>query len=810
MNVSVEWLRSLVPFTQSAAELRDLVTMRAATVDEMLPLRPDLAPIVVARVVECARHPDSDRLSVTRVDAGTGELLDVVCGAPNVAAGKLYPFAAAGVTVPNGVLIQKRKIRGAVSNGMLCSAAELLLGEDQAGIMELDIEVPPGTPFLDAIPLGDARLVIDVGANRPDLLSHLGLAREVAAAVGAAVRLPEFEGAEVPAPSRADRSGTTAGVAVSIDDDSLARRYMAVVIRGVKVGPSPDWIVQRLAAVGSRSINNVVDATNFILLELGQPTHAFDLARLAGPEIHVRAARDGERLTTLDGAERALDSSITVIADARDPVAIAGVMGGADSEVTAATTDILLEVATFDPQRTRTGRRRLGVATDASYRFERGVDAMLPPLALERCARLITSIAGGAVADAPIDLLPAEARRDPVRLRVARASKLLGEQLTGDEIQRLLRSIGFEIDEATGETIGVVVPSWRSDVVGEVDLIEEVARLRGYETFSTELRPQLPSAVPDDPHWILATKLADALTSMGLHEVRPMPFVAGDDTTHVRVANPLAETEAHLRASVLESLAKRVEFNFAHMQGDVRLFEVGAAFAPGPGAMPREELRVAAVIAGRRRPAHFSEPEPPPFDEWDARALGERIARVAFPGHDVSTRPAAEAAALWDVIADGAPVGSISQLRLDAPVWASPTYGVEVVLDVVDSAPPAPPGESIRSGREQAPAAAARRRFRPLPVTPPAVFDLAFVVPDGLPAIDVENAIREVAGELLESVVLFDVYAGAGIADGARSIAWRLTLRHPDRTLRDREIEGRRAKIIASLERELDVRHRSA
>jgi phenylalanyl-tRNA synthetase beta chain len=809
MNISVEWLRSLVPFTRAPAEIRDLVTMRAATVDEMLPLRQDLAPIVVARVVECARHPDSDRLSVTRVDAGTGELLDVVCGAPNVAAGKLYPFAATGVTVPNGVLIQKRKIRGAVSNGMLCSAAELLLGEDQAGIMELDIEVPPGTPFLDAIPLGDARLVVDVGANRPDLLSHLGVAREVAAATGGSVTLPEFAGADVPDPRREARSGTTAGVAVSIDDDALARRYMAVVIRGLNVGPSPDWLVQRLAAVGSRSINNVVDATNFILLELGQPTHAFDLARLAGPEIHVRAARDGERMTTLDGVERTLDSSMTVIADARHPVAIAGVMGGADSEVTAETSDILLEVATFDPQRTRTGRRRLGLATDASYRFERGVDVMLPPLALTRCARLITAIAGGTIADAPVDLFPVEPEQIPVRLRVARASRVLGERLTAEEIQKLLRSVGFGVHTADDETVSVVVPSWRSDVAAEVDLFEEVARLRGYDTFSTELRAQLPSAVPDAPHWILAAKLTDALTSMGLHEVRPMPFVAGDDASHVRVANPLAETEAHLRASVLETLTKLVEFNYSHMQGDVRLFEVGAVFAPGLGAMPREELRVAAVITGRRRPAHFSEPEPPAFDEWDARALGERIARVAFPDREVSTEPASNEAALWDVIAGGEPVGSVSRLRLDAPVWASPAYGVEVSLGVVDSAPPASRG-GAQPGREQEPAGNARRRFRPLPVTPPAVFDLAFVVPDALAAAKVENAIREAAGDLLESLVLFDVYAGAGVAEGARSIAWRLTLRHPDRTLRDREIEGRRAKIIASLERELDVRHRSA
>jgi phenylalanyl-tRNA synthetase beta chain len=811
MKVSLEWLRTLVPFTQGAAELRDLITMRAATVDELVPLRQDLAPIVVARVVECARHPDSDRLSVTKVDAGTGELLDVVCGAPNVAVGKLYPFARTGVTVPNGVLIQKRKIRGAVSNGMLCSERELLLGEDQAGIMELEVDVAPGTPLLDVLSTGDFRLVIDVGANRPDLLSHVGVAREIAAATGVELQLPPLgELGDVPQPRRSRDSGETGGVSVTLADPALARRYMGVVISGVTVGPSPEWLVRRLEAVGSRSINNVVDATNYVLLELGQPTHAFDLARLRGSEIRIRAANQGERIKTLDGVERVLDESITVIADADRPVAIAGIMGGADSEVAESTREIFLEVATFDAQRTRTARRKLGLSTDASYRFERGVDVLLPPQALERCARLITEVAGGTIRGAPLDLMPEEPQRRAVKVRVDRVARVLGEAIRREETERLLSSVGFEVIAGTDEALSIAPPGWRADVAGEIDLIEEVARLRGYETFGAELRPQLPSNVPDDPQWLLAGRLTELLTSLGMHEVRPMPFTAGADDSHVRVANPLAENEAHLRRELLETLSRRVEFNLSHMQRNVRLFEVGAAFEPAGSALPREELRIAAVITGARVPGHFSLPDPPDYDAWDAKWLAEQIGRAAYASAELVLDPAADGPELWTVVADRLAIGSVRRLEVDAPVWAAPVFGIEISLGMIDSTPPAAPGENVHFRPGAVLLRPTARRYRPLPSTPPATFDLAFIVPAGVAVAKVEDAITRAAGELLESVELFDLYSGPGVPEGHRSAAWRLTLRHPDRTLRDREIEGRRAGIIASLEKELDVRQRSA
>lgn len=815
MNVSYQWLQSLVPFEGTAAELRDLITSHSATVDELVALRADLAPIVVARVVEAARHPDSEHLSVTKVDAGTGQLLDVVCGAPNVAAGKLYPFAPTGTVMPAGLKIERRKIRGAVSDGMLCSARELGLGGDHEGILELDLDVQPGTPLLDAIPAGDSRLVVDVLANRPDLLSHRGIAREVAAVTGKPLALPPLEGAGGPIATarRAEGSGETGSTRVKLEEGAaLARRYMGVVIRGIKVGPSPDWLVARLEAVGSRSINNVVDATNYVLWELGQPTHAFDLAKLESNTVVVRRARPNETLVTLDGVERKLSESLTVIADLLRPVAIAGIMGGRDSEVTDGTTDIFLEVASFDPARTRAGRKELGMGTDASYRFERGVDPEMAAEALDRCARLVIAVAGGSIAGAPLDLYPAPPTPRTAPLRAARVARVLGTPVPIDKAARILRSVGCTVKPAGSDAVDVTPPSWRGDLVEEIDLIEEVARLHGYDAIPGTLRGVRPSAVRDDPQWIAADRVRTALVGAGLLEVRPLPFVAGAEQGYVRVCNPLAENESYLRREVLETLARRAEHNLAHMQGNVRIFEVGAVFAPAEGPLPAEELRVGCLVMGDRDPAHFTAPKPQAFDEWDAKWLAQTLATAAYPGKTVELRQAAGSGSecLWDIVVAGTRLGHVSQVTLDAPVWAAAPFGVELSLGSVASADVAAPGEHAHETTQAAEAERAFAPYRALPTTPASEFDLALLVRDDQRAEEVGSVIRSAAGDLLESLTVFDSYTGNGVPAGYRSLAWRLVLRHPERTLRDKEIEGRRAKILATLEKELDVRQRTA
>ena len=845
MNVSHSWLKDFVDHPLDARQLRDLITERCATVDAVEPLRADLAPIVVARVVEAARHPDSDHLSVTKVDAG-GELVDVVCGAPNVTAGKLYPFAPVGTVMPGGLKIEKRKIRGATSQGMLCSARELGLGESHEGILELDLDVRPGTPLLQAMSLGDARLVVDVTPNRPDLLSHLGIAREVAAATGRPLRsgVPDVaRSSGAGAPARVPKTGKAGPVQVTVEDAEGCPRYLGVVISGVKVGPSPEWLVARLQAIGSRSINNIVDVTNFMLHGYGQPMHAFDAARLEGSQVIVRRARPGERLVTLDGTDRALEPWMTVIADGRRATALAGVMGGRESEVGSDTTSIFLEVANFDPGRTRAMRRKLGLSTDASYRFERGVDLGAAAERLDQAVAIITAVAGGSVEGTPVDVYPTPGSPRVVPLRVERVRRVLGEFVQATEIAALLRGVGFAASVAPGtemllgaEEMRVTVPDWRPDVAIEADIIEEIARLRGFGSFSSGLRPFRLGTVPDAPLWATADRLRSLLVAQGLHETRPMPFTAGTDGSFVRVANPIAESEGHLRRNLLDTLARRAEYNLARMQGDVRLFEIGAAWEPANGALPRETMRVAALVMGHRRPPHFSEPKVPKVDAWDAKGLAELLGATAFPGTNVELRPGDGEELLWEIHAaspDGGNgtsgrssgastrVGEVRRVPLDAPVWAATAFGVEIVLSAVDSASVARPGQSAArnssasgsdepapfSGMTSAPAFV---RYRTLPVTPSVEIDLALLVPTGVAAGRVEATIRSNAGELLERLVLFDEYEGAGIPEGYRSLAWRLTFRHPDRTLRDKEIEGRRDKLLRTLESDLAIRPRTS
>jgi phenylalanyl-tRNA synthetase beta chain len=809
MNISHEWLSRFVPHGRSAEAIRDLLTAHVATVEGLERLRADLVPFVVGRVVASERIPET-KLSFNQVDDGSGTLLDVVCGAPNVTVGALYPFARTGTTMPGGLVIEKRKIRGFTSNGMLCSARELGLGEDHDGILTLTTDAPPGTPLLEVLPLGDVRLLVDVLPNRPDLLSHLGVALEVAALTGTPLqRPPEIAALPPVAVSvvRADREARAGGVTVKIEERADCPQYGAAVVSGLTVGPSPAWLRAAVEAVGGRSINNLVDATNYLLHGFGQPMHAFDATTLQGDTLVVRRARAGESLVTLDGATRTLDPSMLVIADAAVPTALAGVMGGRGSEVTDATTRVVLEVACFAPAVVRATRRKAGLSTDASYRFERGIDAGAVGEMLAIGAALLAHLGGGQV-DALVHLGSAPTPAPPLTVRPSRVAAVLGDAVPAEEIAALLRGIGFGIREGADGTLLVTVPTWRHDVSREVDLIEEVARLRGFDRLPDALHGTRPGTAPDDPLFLVGRRLRDALVADGLHEVRPLPFTAGASEGFVRVQNPLAEDEPYLRRRLLDTLARRAEYNLNRMQGDVRLFEVGAAFTPDGTGLPIEEQRVAALLMGARRPVHFSEPQPPAFDAWDAKALGERTAAVAFPGAQVALEPGA-GDTLWHVLVDGTTVGTVERVPLDAPVWAQLAFGVELTLGRVANAPVAGPGTHAHGAAIAVPTRAPIR-YRPLPTTPAAIFDLALLVPDTVPAAAVEQVVREVSGAQLETVVLFDEFRGAGVADGTRSLAWRLTFRHPERTLRDKEIEGRRVQLLKALEERLGVRPRSA
>jgi phenylalanyl-tRNA synthetase beta chain len=803
MIVSRRWLEALLGRPLDARAAADQLTLHTAAVDAVVPLHQDLGDIVVARVLEVKRHPDADRLSLCVVDAGGagggegGGPVEVVCGAPNVQAGKTYPYAPVGAVLPGGLKLERKRIRGVVSNGMLCSAKELGLGADHAGILELDTTAAPGTRFVDAIGLADHQIVIDVPANRPDLLCHKGVARELAAVMegGGVVKLPAIPGAEgvtVPSFRRAEREGVVDSVAVRLEDPEGAPRYMIAVIRGVEVRPSPSWLAQRLGAVGQRPINNVVDATNYILLELNQPLHAFDLAKLAGPAVVVRRAQPGERIVTLDGVTRTLTADMTAICDARRPTIIAGVMGSADSEVSATTRDVVLECAYFQPTRIRRTRRALGLSSESSYRFERGIDMLGMPDALRRAVQLIVAVAGGAVGEPPLDLWPEPRSETTIFLRPERVSHVLGVPVERGDIERLLSSVGFFVAPKDAR-LAVQVPGWRPDVTREVDLIEEVARLRGYDAFPDELRAYRPGTVPDAPEERARARVREALVRAGFYEARTIPLGPPDGSDAVPIRNPLSADEAHLRRRLLPGLVRRVEHNWASRNRDVRLFEVGTVFrtptggGAGGAVRPEEWTSVAGVLTGARRPPHWTEgAKVPDMDIWDVKYHFELAAEVTAP--DCTVQPASGGAAGWVAVgAAGEEVGWAGPIESDRPVWAAPLYGFELRLAV---------GER--------PLVA----YRPLPVQPPVERDLALVLPPGLSAARVAEVLRGAVGPLLERLEVFDEYRGPGVPAEHRSVAWHCTFRDPGRTLREQDVDALEQRGLKALEEELGVRRR--
>ena len=790
MIVSRRWLESLLAGASlDPRDVAERLTLHAAAVDAVVPLHQDLRDVLVARVLEVKKHPGADRLSLCLVDAGGGGgPVEVVCGAPNVQAGKSYPYAPVGAVLPGGLKLERKKIRGVESNGMLCSAKELGLGADHGGILELDTSAAPGTRLIDATGIADHQIVIDVPANRPDLLCHKGVARELAALLGVPVKMPSIPGAKPlsdrPTVRQSDR-GVVDGVEVRLEDPEGAPRYMIAVIRGVRVAPSPPWLAERLSAVGQRPINNVVDATNYVLFELNQPLHAFDLARLAGPAVVVRRAQPAERIVTLDGVTRTLTADMTAICDAQRPTIIAGVMGSSDSEVSGATRDLALECAYFQPTRIRRTRRALELSSESSYRFERGIDMLGMPDALRRAVELIIAVAGGEMREPALDLWPEPRTESTIFLRPDRVSQLLGVPVERGDIERLLSSVGFFIAPKDAR-LAVQVPGWRPDVTREVDLIEEVARLRGYDAFPDELRAYRPGTVPDAPEERARARVREALVRAGLLEARTLPLGPADGPDAVAIRNPLSAGEAHLRHRLVPGLVRQVEHNWANRNRDVRLFEVGTVFRAA-GARPEEWTSVAGVLTGARRPPHWTEAaKVPDMDIWDVKYHFELALEVSAPGSTV--RPAGGAAGWVALGPGGEEVGRAGPLEADRPVWAAPLYGFEVRLAV---------GER--------PLVA----YRPLPEHPPVERDLALILPPGLAAARVAEVLRGAVGPLLERLEVFDEYRGPGIPGGGhRSVAWHCTFRDPARTLRERDVDELLQRALAVLEEELGVRRR--
>lgn len=791
MNISRRWLEAFLQRRLDAEDVARRLVMLGAGVDAVEPLHPGLDRVVIGLVESVRPHPNADRLRLCEVNDGSGTVQHVVCGAPNVTAGKKYPFARVGTTLPGGLTLERRKIRGETSEGMLCSARELGLGQEHDGILELDTDIAPGAPLLDALPVADDRFVLDVTPNRPDLLGHKGVARELAASLGVSFRLPEIPGAspDVPGTLRRveDHRAQVGGVTVGTDDADGCRRFTAAVIRGVKIAPSPAWLSDRLQAAGVRSINNVVDATNYVMLELNHPTHAYDMARLRGGELLARRARQGEPIVTLDGVARTLSPEMTVIADGGGAVGVGGVMGAASAEVSDTTTDILLECAWFEPRRIRRTRGSLGLSTDASHRFERGVDLWGLPEALRRGIALILAVAGGRFEDA-VDVWPSPAHPPRISLRLARVSQVLGAVVTLAAIEKYLVAIGCTVLHKPDDArLAVDVPGWRPDLLLEIDLIEEIARLHGYDTFPTDLRPFRVGQVGEAPLDRAITVVRGGLAGLGLYEAQSLPLGPSEGSDSVKLLNPLSAEEAWLRQSLLPGLVRAVETNWSRQVREVRLFEVGTVFrARGPGERPTESVRVAGVLTGARAPAHWSDGgRPADTDLWDLRGLFEAVVALANPTATLHVDGVGWRAK--NVV--GQDIGGAHRLDVVPPAWAVPVFGFELELTAQPRA---------------------AHRFAPLPGTPSSWRDLNLVLGGATRAEAVSRVLRQSGGPLLESVEVASEFRAEALGPERRAVQFRLTFRAPDRTIRDEEVDAAVGRALKALEHQLDARLRTS
>jgi phenylalanyl-tRNA synthetase beta chain len=789
MRISLKWLSEYVDLP-APEELARRLTAVGLEVEAVERTGAGLAGVVAARILASERHPNAEKLSVTRVDRGDGAPLQVVCGAKNYAVGDVVPLATVGAALPGGARIDKAKLRGVESFGMLCSARELGLADDASGLLILPPDVKPGTPIAEALGLEDVLFEVNVTPNRPDALSHLGIAREVAALLGAPLKRPGAAPAEAGPPA-------AELVKVRIEAPEKCPRYAARVIEGVTIGPSPAWLARRLESCGVRSISNVVDATNLVLLELGHPLHAFDLAKVAGAEIVVRTARPGETMTTLDGKARTLDPDDLVIADRDRASALAGVMGGGDSEISDGTTRVLLESAWFQPSTVRRTAKRHGLHTEASHRFERGTDPGAVLAAVDRCAALIAELAGGTVRPGVVDVHPRPQPDRQVRLRWSRPGQLLGLEVPKAEVRRILGGLGFAEVTADGEGATWRVPSWRVDVSIEEDLVEELTRTLGFDVIPETL-PRLALDSPGLPPRLEAEARARAaLEAGGFREVVSFSFVAPQDleafqpgVKPVALQNPISADLAVMRTSVVPSLLRVAAHNRRQGLDSARLYEVASTFAPratadrDPPALERPVL--ALVLAGRRSPLSWAAPGDP-ADFYDLEAAVEGLLRAlgvagAFEpaGRTVGWLHPRSAALVR--APGGALLGALGELHPRvAAAFELPRGVLAAELDLA----------ALLGAARLVPA------YRPIPRLPAVLRDLAVVVAEGVAAARVSALVRE--EPLVEEVTLFDVYRGAPLPAGKKNLALAIRYRAADRTLTDAEADAAHARIVARL-----------
>ena len=815
MKVTLNWLRQYVNFDWSLEELAERLTMLGIEVEGVHKLGGEFAGIVVGQILTKDKVPGSDKLSVCKVNDGKGERT-IICGAPNHQPGDKVPVILPNFALPlkpgdkEPFVIKERKVFGITSQGMMCSPQELGLPDQVDGLLILPKDAKIGQPFAEYLgrPAGDVMYDLEITPNRPDLNSVIGIAREIAALTGNALKIPTVELKEA-SPAAAEL------VAVRIDDPELCPRYTARVVRGVKIGPSPDWLKQTLEKVGVRSINNVVDVTNFVMLETGQPLHAFDYHLIAKgkdgkPVIVIRRAAAGEKFTTLDGQARTLTDAMLLIADEQKAVALAGVMGGQNSEINNATVDVLIESAYFKPQNIRATAKKLDLRTEASYRFERGADPGICDQASRRAAQLILETAGGVLATGVVDAYPKPAEPKEITLRHKKVNELLGIELRPEKMEYYLGQLGLKtanrkarpVDaDAPPEPVTFRIPSFRVDLKREVDLIEEIARLHGVDNLPSTPPRGATGTNEFDAVFDQLAEVRAVLSGLGFDEAQGQTLVANEkcksqNGEFIALANPLSSDMDALRPSLLPGLLDALHHNANRKNSDVALFEIGRVFVPTGGAL-REERRVALAMTGLRHPAFWSGDErDAKCDVFDLKGTLESLLEQLGLRGVVFTRRAESTAFYLESATVQLGRNSLGEFGQLSPVLArthdlrDPVLLAELNLDLL-----------LPLARRNA----STRRFKPLPAFPAIRRDVAMLLPEATTHEAVLNAVRSVKPQNLERVDLFDVFRGKNVPAGQKSMAYAFTYRSAERTLTDAEVQAAHDKLVAGFKQSLQA-----
>ncbi|GJM16496.1 MAG: phenylalanine--tRNA ligase beta subunit [Thermodesulfobacteriota bacterium] len=792
MKFTLNWLKDYIDFDLSPEELSHKLTMAGLEVEDVIYQGKGLENVIAAQITELTPHPDAEKLSLCKVTDGENTY-PIVCGANNMKAGDKVALAKIGAKLPpgpkfeDGLKIKKAKIRGEVSEGMLCAENELGLGEESDGIIILPQSANVGKAIVDELGINDVIFEVGITPNRPDCLSVIGVAREVAALTGNRVKHPD---------SKISEEGEEINNIAKVEllDPGKCPRYSCRVIKNVKIGPSPAWLKRRLEASDIRSINNVVDITNFILLEYGQPLHAFDYDLLEGNKIVVRAAKNGETITTLDNIERKLADSDLLICDGKKPIALAGVMGGANTEVSESTTNVLLESAYFDPTTVRKTSKSTGLRSESSYRFERGINPNGVTNALNRAAELIRELGDGEIAKGLIDEYPSIIEPAEVKISLDRANKFLGTNINSDELIKIANGLEFENLGSDKNDFTFRIPTFRVDITREIDLIEEAARLHGYDNIPTTLPAVRMKSDNVNINKLVQDKFKEVFISAGFNEVINYSFEDHEllslinKTQALKILNPLTTESSAMRTSLIPGLLKNAVLNLNHQQENLRLFEIGKVYIPIENKeLPNEIRKIAATATGTRMPEFWGKKE---FDFFDFKSILEKGFESLMIWDDVVFQDAQEIEFLHPgksamLVIDDEDIGYVGEIhpnlseKLDI---SKGLYLLEIDLDKIASL-----------SRKK------KKTFKPLPKFPSVRRDIALIIDESIPVGGILEEIGKSGSSLIENAAIFDVYTGDNVEEGKKSVAVSLQLRAKDKTLTEEEINKAQEKTLKKL-----------